>query len=294
MHQRRVATPTGAEAIVAVLAEVVGELRRHVDDVAAVGVGVPGLVDRRGTLRFAPHLPGVVELDVGRLLAASTGLAVRVDNDATCALRAEHRGGGARGTGDAVLVTLGTGIGGGLLVGNRLARGAAGFAGEIGHMVVEAGGRACTCGGRGCWERYASGTALGRMVKDAVAAGGGDRFASLAGGGPEAAGGEQVMSAAAAGDAEAVGILEQFAGWVALGLANLVHVLDVERCVIGGGVVAAGDVMLAPVRAAFSRLVMAPYHRPPVQIVAAQLGERAGAIGAALLAAEGSEHGKSA
>lgn len=286
VHQRRAATPSGAEAVVAVLAEMVDELRRHVDDVVAVGVGVPGLVDGRGTLRFAPNLPGVVELDLRRLLAVATGLAVRVDNDATCALRAEHRLGGARGTGDAVLVTLGTGIGGGLLVANRLARGAAGFAGEVGHMVVEAGGRECTCGRRGCWERYASGSALGRMATEAVVAGDGRRLVTLAGGEAEAVAGEHVVAAAAEGDPVAVVVMERFAGWVALGLANLVHVLDVERCVIGGGLAAAGDIMLAPVRVALSRLVMAPDHRPPVHVVAAELGERAGAIGAALLAAE--------
>ena len=270
------------------LAELVDGLRRHVDGVVTVGVGVPGLVDRRGVLRFAPHLSGVVELDVGRLLSAATGLAVWVDNDATCALRAEHRSGGARGAHDAVLVTLGTGIGGGLLVGNRLARGAGGFAAEVGHMVVEAGGRACACGRSGCWEGYASGRALDRMAEGAVAAGAGRRLVTLAGGAPEAVGGQHVVAAAAEGDPEARDILEQFAGWVALGLANLVHVLDVERCVIGGGLVAAGDILLAPVRAAFSCVVMAPDHRPPVSVVAAELGERAGAIGAALLAAEGS------
>lgn len=287
MHQRRAATPGGAEALVAVLAELVDGLRRHVDGAVTVGVGVPGLVDRRGVLRFAPHLPGVVELDVGRLLAAATGLAVRVDNDATCALRAEHRSGGARGAHDAVLVTLGTGIGGGLLVGNRLVRGAGGFAGEVGHMVVEAGGRACACGRSGCWEGYASGRALARMAEGAVAAGGGRRLVTLAGGAPEAVGGEHVIAAAAEGDPESGQILEQFAGWVAVGLANLVHILDIERCLIGGGLMAAGDILLAPVRAAFSRVVMAPDHRPPVSVVAAELGERAGAIGAALLAAEG-------
>ncbi len=236
------------------LVGVVAELGRQVDGVVAVGVGLPGLVDRRGTLHMAPHLPGVVDLDVATPLAAAAGVAVSVDNDATCALVAEHALGAARGVTDAVLVTLGTGIGGALLLGGQVQRGTSGFAGELGHMVVEPDGRACPCGHRGCWEGYASGLAL-------------DRLAAEAGGDPP-------------GDL----LLGRLAGWVALGLANLVHVLDVERVVVGGGLSAWGEHLLAPVRSAFLERVMAPAHRPPVSIVVAEWGERAGAVGAALLA----------
>jgi glucokinase len=240
---------------VADLVGVVAELCRRVDGVVAVGVGLPGLVDHRGTLRTAPHIPGVVDLDVGASLAAATGLAVAADNDATCALVAEHRLGAARGSTDAVLVTLGTGIGGALLLGGQVQRGTSGFAGELGHMVVEPGGRPCPCRQWGCWEGYASGQAL-------------DRLAAEAGGDPRA------------------DLLGPLAGWVALGLANLVHVLDVERVVVGGGLSELGERLLAPVRAAFLERVMAPAHRPPVAIVGAEWGERAGAVGAALLARE--------
>ena len=260
------------------------ELSRHVVDAVALGVGVPGLVDRSGRLRFAPNLPGVVELEVRRLVADSTGMPVRVDNDATCALWAEHELGAARGCADAVLVTLGTGIGGGLVLDGRLERGAYGFAGEFGHMVVEAGGIPCPCGRRGCWERYASGTALTGLARAATAGGQGQRMLALAGGDVDAVRGEHVTAAAAAGDAEAVALLHRYAGWVALGLVNLVHILDVGRCVIGGGLVSSGDVLLDPVRTAFADLVVAPRHRPPVEIMAAELGARAGAIGAAMLA----------
>jgi glucokinase len=229
---------------------------------------VPGLVDRDAVLRFAPNLPGIVELPVGALLADATGLPVRVDNDNTCALWGEHLLGAARDATDVVLVGLGTGIGGGLLVDGRLARGAHGFAGEIGHMVVARGGIPCVCGHNGCWERYASGSALGRMARDA---GIGER-------------GEDVTTAAIAGDAAALAVFDEFADWFAVGLVNLVHVLDVSRCVIAGGLVEAGEVLIEAVRRAFTARVVAPEHRPPVEIVAAQLGERAGAIGAALLA----------
>ncbi len=252
----RRATPADASGLVASLVEVVTALCQQLDGVAAVGVGLPGLVDRRGRLRMAPHLAGVIDLDVAGSLAAATGLAVGVDNDATCALVAEHRLGALRGATDAVLVTLGTGIGGGLLIDGRVRRGPSGFAGELGHMVVEPEGRPCPCGRSGCWERYASGQALRRLADES------------------------------GGDAEGDVVLTRLAGWVALGLANLVHVLDIERVVLGGGLAGLGEKLLGPVRSAFLERVMAPAQRPPVEIVVAELGERAGAIGAALVARE--------
>jgi glucokinase len=264
----RVPTPSGGAAVVEAMVAVIAALRRDRDDVVALGAGVPGLVDRDGVLRFAPNLPGVVELPVGRLLGEATGLPVRVDNDNTCALWGEHLAGAARDAADVVLVGLGTGIGGGLLLDGRLVRGAHGFAGEIGHMVVARGGIPCVCGRNGCWERYASGTALGRMARQA---GIGER-------------GEDVTAAAIAGDARALAVFDEFADWFAVGLVNLVHALDVSRCVIAGGLVEAGEVLLDAVRRAFAARIVAPDHRPSVEIVGASLGERAGAIGAALLA----------
>ena len=282
--EHRVPTPRGSEALVDDVLEVVAVLRDACDGASAVGVGLPGLVDRSGVLRFAPNLPGVVELPVGRLVADAIGLPVIVDNDATCATWAEHRVGAARGAADVILVTLGTGIGGGIVLDGRLMRGAHGFAGEIGHMVVDADGIACVCGRRGCWERYASGSGLGRIAREAAEAGLGRRLVALAGGDPDLVRGEHVTAAALEGDAEALAVLDRFAGWFAVGLANLVHILDVGTCVVGGGLVEAGDVVLGPIRRAFVDRVVAPDHRPPVPIVPAELGERAGAIGAALLA----------
>jgi glucokinase len=285
--EHRVPTPRGSAALVEDVLDVVAVLRGRVADVSAVGVGLPGLVDRSGTLRFAPNLPGVVELPVGPLVAEATGVPVMVDNDATCATWAEQQLGAARGQPYALLVTLGTGIGGGLVVDGRLVRGANGFAGEIGHMVVDADGIACVCGRRGCWERYASGSGLGRLAREAAEAGAGRRMVALAGGDPDLVRGEHATAAALEGDPEALAVIDRFAGWFALGLANLVHILDVGSCVVGGGLVEAGDVILEPIRRAFVTRVVAPDHRPPVAIELAQLGERAGAIGAALLAAGG-------
>lgn len=286
--ERRVPTPRDADGLVGAMVGVVAELRIEADgrgyQVVAVGAGVPGLVTRDGALRFAPNLPGVVEVAVAERGRAATGLPWQVDNDATAALWAEHLLGAARGAGHVALVALGTGIGGGLLLDGGLIRGAHGFAGEIGHVVVDVAGVACPCGRRGCWERYASGSGLGRLGREAAEAGHGARLAALAGGDPLAIRGEHVTAAALEGDPGALAVVDTFADWFAIGLANLVHVLDVERCVVAGGLAAAGEVLLAPIRRAFGRRVVAPDHRPPVAIVAAELGPRAGAVGAALLA----------
>ena len=282
----RVPTPAGARAVIDALAGVALELAgRAGAGAAAVGVGVPGLVDRSGVLRFAPNLPGVAELDVrGALDRRLGGLPVHVENDASCAGWAEAQVGAARGHGHVLLATLGTGIGGGVVAEGALYRGAHGFAGEIGHMVVDPHGPPCPCGHRGCWERFASGSGLGRLAREAAHAGRAARMVALAGGEPEAVRGEHVTLAAAEGDADAVEVMRQFAWWVALGLANLANALDPELFVLGGGLVEAGDVLLDPVRRAFATLVEAHENRPEVRVVPAALGERAGAIGAALLA----------
>jgi glucokinase len=285
--EHREPTRRDAPGLLERLQAVATALRGQVPDLVAVGVGLPGLVDRAGTLRFAPNLPGIVEVPVGPVLAEALGLPVRADNDATCAAWAEHQLGAAAGTDTSLLVTLGTGIGGGIVVDGRLVRGANGFAGEVGHMVVDDGGIPCACGRRGCWERYASGSALGHQARTLVAGGGGARLVELAGGDPEAVTGEHVTAAAAEGDPDASAVLDGFADWFALGLANLIHAFDPSRCVIGGGLVAAGDVVFDPIRTALSEVrLVAPEHRPPVEVVPATLGARAGAIGAALVARE--------
>ena len=215
--------------------------------VDAVGVGCAGAVTPDGVVRYSPNLPAFREVPLASLLAEATGLPAVVDNDATCALVAEHTAGAARGVDDALLVAVGTGLGGGLLLGGRVVRGAHGFAGEIGHMVVVEGGEPCPCGRRGCWERYASGTALGIEPGD-------DEF-------------------------EALG------WWLALGLVNLDQVLDIRRIVLAGGVAEAGERLLGPVRRSWEVHAVGGPHRAAPEIVLGELGERGGAIGAGLLAA---------
>ncbi len=253
--------------------------------VSAVGVGVPGMVDDAGILRFAPNLPGGEGLDVrGRLSKRLGNLSVVVDNDATCAVMGEWVYGAAAGATDAVVVTLGTGIGGGLVVNGRVARGALGFAGEIGHMVVDRSGPACPCGKRGCWERFASGSGLGRLAREAAHAGRLDDVLRRAGGDPESVRAEDVTTAAGAGDPAAQAVLEELGWWLALGLANLANILDPSVFVLGGGLVDALDLVIEPVRTAFDDLVEGRRGRPEVMIRLAALGERAGAVGAGLLA----------
>jgi glucokinase len=275
----RVPTPEGESRLLDAMAEVVTKL----GDVAAVGVGIAGLVDRRGVLRVSPNLPGLHGVDVLGEMRRRVGRPMRVDNDATCAAWAEHLAGAARGADDVVCVTLGTGIGAGLIADGELVRGAHGFAGEAGHMVVDPSGPPCPCGRWGCWERFASGSGLGRLGRDAAVAGRLERARKLAGGEAVMVRSEHVTRAAVEGDAQALAVMDTFAGWVALGVGNLVTLLDCSLVVIGGGLVSLGDLLLDRVRAAFGDDVMAPEERIDVRIVAAELGDRAGAIGAALL-----------
>jgi glucokinase len=282
VDERRVPTPDGEEAVLDAIAAVASEVAGG-KEIGGVGVGVPGLVDREGVLRFAPNLPGVVDLPIKAELEARLGTPVRVDNDATCAAWGERQVGAAQGYDDVILVTLGTGIGGGIVAGGTLLRGANGFAGEVGHMVIQAGGDPCPCGQRGCWERYASGGGLGRLGQRAAAEGRAARVLARAGGEPHMVRGEHVTVAAGEGDADARAVLAELGWWVALGLANLANVFDPQAFVLGGGLVEAGDLLLGPVRTAFAGLLTGAAHRPPVDIIPATLGEHAGAIGAACL-----------
>ena len=271
-------TPQGANDMISTLVDIVREL----GDVDSVGVGVPGLVTREGVLRAAPNLVGVSELAVGPRMREILQCDVAVDNDATCAAVAEWSVGAAQGVDDVVVVTLGTGIGGGLVSGGRLVRGTNGFAGEIGHMVVESSGPQCVCGQRGCWERYASGNGLGYLGRLAAEQGAAKRVQELAES-AEQIRGEHIRQAALEGDNEALVIVDSFARWVALGLTNLTNLLDPAMIVIGGGLASSGSVFLEPMRRWFEELLYSPKLRPHPQLVMATLAEQAGAVGAALL-----------
>lgn len=254
----------------------------------SLGVGVPGLVDATGALVFAPNLSGAAGTALGDALrAAEPDCRFWVGNDGTAACWAEHEHGAGRGHPDMLMVTLGTGIGGGIVCGGRLVEGAHRFAGEFGHMVVDPNGPQCPCGKKGCWERFASGSGLGRLARELAVAGGAPGLVEMAGGDPEAVKGEHVTAAARTGEPAALEIMRRFGWWVGLGLANLTNLFDPDVIVLGGGLVQAGDVLIEPTRAAFLELVEGATVRPPVAIVAAQMGPEAGAVGAGLLAASG-------
>lgn len=296
LEQRR-ATVDNGEALLDDLAELYVELADGAEKEAgdggggppSIGVGVPGLVDPGGMLVFCPNLPGTNGTDVHDGLAErlrSRRPVIQVDNDATCTAAGESAVGTGKGRSDVLFVTLGTGIGGGIVAGGRLLRGAGNFAGEIGHTVVDPQGPPCGCGRRGCWERYASGSGLGRIARDAALAGKASRVVALAGGDADAVHGEHVIRALDEGDDQAAAIVEEFAWWIALGLANLANVLDPRVIVIGGGLVRAGEALLEPVRRAFHSQVEGASVRPAVEILAASLGDRGGAIGAAVIGFE--------
>ncbi len=286
LAEHRVPTPDGGRGLVDAMADVIAVLHAEVGPTTAVGVGVPGLVDRQGTLHMGPHLRHMTDVPLAALLGDATGLTSIVDNDANCHAVAEQRAGAATGAAEALVVSFGTGIGAGIITGGDLLHGANGFAGEPGHMVMDPTGPPCPCGKRGCWERFASGTGLGRLARDAAHGGRLDAVVALAGGDPDAVRGEHVTEAARQGDAAALELVDELARWIALGLANLANILDPAVIVMAGGLVEAADLLLPPVEHHFAALVMAGERRPPLPIVAAQLGEHAGAIGAALLAAD--------
>lgn len=284
LEQRRVPSPDDVGVLVRAMAGVARELCGNRSDTSAIGVGIAGLVGLDGVLRYSPNLPGAIDLPIQTDIAAATGKPVIVDNDANVAGYGEVVHGAAAGLREVVMVTLGTGIGGAIISNGQVLRGAHGFAGEIGHFTVDRGGPLCACGERGHWEAIASGTALARMAREAVASGKGAAILAAAGGIAGAVDGHAVGRAATAGDADARAVLHAFAENVAIGLVALANILDPELFVISGGLVGLGALLFDPLHAAFALHLEGGEHRPPVALVPSVLGERAGVIGAAALA----------
>jgi len=292
----RAPTPFGdVEALVAAIAGLVREVEAEVEvevggerDAAVplpVGVGVAGTVDRGGTVRYAANT-GLSDAPVQDRLRASLERTVVVRNDATMAMWGESRAGAARSADDAVLLTLGTGVGGGLVVGGRLVEGHTGQATELGHVIVLDNGRRCPCGNLGCLEAYASGTSIGRRASGRLATW--DRGSSMDG--LEPVSGADVVAAARAGDELALEVLDEAGTWLGVGIASLVNALDPAVVVIGGGAGSDAFELLHPtlLRALRSR-VFGLAGRTLPDVVAAELGDSAGVVGAALLARDHQE-----
>lgn len=251
--------------------------------VDGVGIAAAGFVDAAGErVRFAPHLPWRDE-DVRTRLAARWDTVVALDNDANCAARAETTYGAARGHSDVVVVTLGTGIGGALVIGGRVHRGRNGMAGEFGHMQVVPDGQACECGGHGCWEQYSSGNALVRYARERIGREP-TMLEELCAGNPDLLVGPMVTAAAEDGDLVARQAFASVGDWLGVGLANLVAAFDPDCVVVGGGVSAAGDRLLEPARTALARSLVGAGHREVPPVLRAALGPEAGVVGAADLA----------
>ena len=282
---RRESPATDTDAIEQSIQDLVAELR-HDHDVVAVGVGAAGFVDAmRSTVLFAPNLAWRDE-PLRLHLERRINLPVVIENDANAAAWGEFTFGAGEDVQDTLLVTVGTGVGGGIVLNGQLHRGAFGVAAEIGHMRVAPDGRICGCGNRGCWEQYASGTALVRDTKEQARQGSliARSLLDRAGGDVEAINGPLITEAARAGDSFAQEQLASLGKWLGEGIASLTAILDPAVVVIGGGVSEAGDLLLDPVRAHFRANLTGRHVRPELEVRAALLGNEAGMIGAADLA----------
>ena len=282
---RRETPATDPELIEDQVAEVVAELRAD-HDIDAIGVAAAGVVDsKRGVVLFAPNLAWRDEPLVDDL-RRRVELPVRLENDANAASWGEFRFGAARDVDDMVMVTVGTGLGGGIVADGRLLRGALGIGGELGHLRVVPDGLRCGCGNRGCWEQYASGNALVREARELCVAGSPVAHGLLdrVGGDVSRITGPTVTQAATDGDAAAIELFEEIGRWLGIGLANLAAAFDPALFVIGGGVCEADELLLNPAREAFRRQLTGRGFRPEARIVRAELGNEAGLVGAADLA----------
>ena len=263
--RRRAATPIESNDVVNQIAEFIEDFSKH-GTVQSVGLGMPGAVDLAGVLRSAPNLPCMIDVPTIELLSKRyPNISFQADNDATCALRAELAVGAAHGAKSVMLVTLGTGIGGAIAANGNVVAGAHGYGGEPGHMVINPDGPLCVCGRHGCWERYASGAGLSRLIAEA----------SLD------CTNEELVQRASDGDDAALAIFSNFAQWVGLGLGNLINIFDPELIVVGGGLSEASEFFLAAATETALAHTVGP--RTVTKVVVAQLGSESGAIGAAWL-----------
>lgn len=277
---RAVTPPEGGDAVTDAITEVARELWREAGARLPVGVGAAGIVDRRGWVRYSPNIAGWRDVPLAERLRAALDAPVTVDNDANVAAWGEHRAGAGReAAGTMLMLTVGTGIGGGLIQDGRLVRGASGMAAEFGHVVVSEGGPTCGCGNRGCLEALASGTAIGRAACEALDAGGVSELRR-----EDLPTGKTVTAAAERGDPLAREVLARCGFWLGVGIASLVNALDPDIVVVGGGAMQAGELLLGPAREAYRDRLLGRAHRAEAPVVAAQLGDDAGVVGAALLA----------
>ena len=277
-------------SVVSAVVDAVTEVRESAPvEIEAVGFGIPCLIDQRtGTAVMAVNLP-IANFPLRDVMAERLGLPVFVDNDANVAALAEHRWGAAKGTRYSVTLTIGTGVGGGMVLDGKLYRGFSGAGAELGHMVIDMDGPPCqgNCPNNGCLETMASGTALGREAREFAADHPDSNLARALAAGREVDG-QYVTEMAHDGDREAIALIELIGRRLGVGLANYVNIFNPEVIVIGGGVLAAGDHLLTPAIEEMRRRAL-PFPRDQVRIEPAHFGGDAGLIGAAALAFDGLE-----
>ncbi|MGC4934945.1 ROK family protein [Gordonia sp. DT30] len=281
----RAATPPTATALEHCLDRLVGELTSRWS-AKAVGMAIAGfLTPDRQVVRFAPHLPWR-ETRVAEEMTARIGIPVFAEHDANAAAVAERRYGAAARGHNALVLAIGTGIGAGLLIDGEIYRGSFGVAPELGHLTIVPDGRPCSCGKRGCWERYCSGTALADTVVELLADDdwGRSQLAADLAADPGSLTGRRVAGAAADGDAVAVAAFAAFAASLGQGLAMIADVFDPDLIVIAGGVGTASGLYLDEAREHYARLITGAGHRQLARIRGTQLGENAGVLGAAEIA----------
>ena len=294
-----VSLPTGAERPAeAVIADICRAAEKAMEKAgitaahcASVGIGSPGTCDSANGVVVRAYNLGWFNVPVCSMVTARLGLPCHLSNDANCAALAETVAGGAVGCRNMILITLGTGVGGGIVADGRLLEGVGGTGAEVGHTVLVLDiliyaepvlvldGEDCTCGRKGCWEAYASATALIRQGKRAAAA----QPESLLAGYGEGLTGKDVFDAAAAGDAAAQAVVDRYCVYVAAGITDLVNILGPEMVLIGGGISRQGERLLAPIRAYVAANCFGGHDRTPPAIECARLGNEAGIIGAAAL-----------
>src|ERR1043166_545836 len=273
-------TQEGPDAIIPQIAQLIGRMRQG-REVVAVGVGMPGTLDvANGIVHAAPNLPGWLEFPLVRKLSAAIGLPVTLENDANCAAIGEHTCGAGAGLQHMVLLTLGTGIGGGMILGGKLWRGADGAAGEWGHTIVRIGGRRCNCGQFGCLEAYASASNTALRATEAVQSGRDSSLGRLLRERGHLTS-KDVEQAAQQGDSVAREIWQETCEILAIACINIQHAVNPECVVLGGGMSAAGTVLLDGVRAAIDKLGSRIVGKLP-EVKLALLGNEAGFIGASI------------
>ena len=290
-ESRESSTGQTEDELIELLVREIEEAREARPGVAAVGLGIPATIDHdRGVAISAVNLP-IDDLPIRELVGERTGLPIFVDNDANVAALAEHLHGAARGADNAVMLTIGTGIGGGLILGGEVYRGATGAGAELGHVVIAMDGLPCqgNCPGRGCVETYASGTALGREGRAAAERVPDSALGTMAAGGREIDG-RAVSEAALDGDPTAIGVFDLVGTRLGVALTSFANIFEPEVFVIGGGVIAAGDLLLEPARRELSARALPPMKDTPV--VAAEMGADAGMVGAAAMARAELEQGR--